>query len=390
VVRNTNRVYARFGSSPWSLLPLLPSTASIWALSGESRSMIVALGTSAGRLALFRWNGSSWQTQLLAFNSAPGAIAAASGAIYFSTWIQNSIVRLRNSVIDTLEIRLDIGEVRVHPSGTAYAAIGDGSCCQYLQGRWRSIGSPTVDRAMVKYGEGLTAAGEPLLVGVGLLGARRDVYVFDSNFSMWAFSGGSWLFRQRPPRAPDDLWTVGTSDTSFLSSPGAEIHRCTQQACTRLGAGTPGEKSGYVWSPDGRTVFLAQDSSAHVYDGSTVRLLPRPPAFRDRYWNIRGSSPTHVVAITTRGQVFVWDGSTWSELPSIGRRAWRGLWVNSPSDLYVGGCGEIHRWDGVRWTSMPVPNAGCIGSIDGLRTGGALALGDNGRIHRGRRPGSPW
>ena len=111
---------------------------------------------------------------------------------------------------------------------------------------------------------------------------------------------------------------------------------------TWLGTSAPPPDSGSCQpSPSG---FCGPDHwcwQSPVPTGNTFRALT-------------GSGPNDVWAVGDNGLTAHWDGSHWTGSTGGYMDYQPAAWANGPSDVWVGGYGEMRHWDGSTWSSTRV------------------------------------
>jgi hypothetical protein len=95
-----------------------------------------------------------------------------------------------------------------------------------------------------------------------------------------------------------------------------------------------------------------------------------------------GSGATDVWVVGYEGQIFHWDGTVWSPVPSGSPAALNSVWGSGSLNVWVvGDGGEILHWNGAAWSAVA---SGTVQSLNGTWgsgvDGGLWAVGHGGTV----------
>jgi hypothetical protein len=122
--------------------------------------------------------------------------------------------------------------------------------------------------------------------------------------------------------------------------------------------------------------------TGNTYSWKLANLGSNQPVW---LWNVWGSSPSDVFAVSAVGSILHFDGKTWSSSGSTGQIP-MALWGSSSSDIFAvgvtNGIGDanILHYDGKAWTSMASGTSNNLLSVWGKSSSDVFAVGTRGTI----------
>ena len=211
---------------------------------------------------------------------------------------------------------------------------------------------------------------------------------------VWHFDGNEWsLFGV--PDGPLLNWVHGAGDSLYMVGNGGRILR-------RVGAGpfevmesgteTPlwgvwVSPSGLAWAVGGDPLSVETNPIILHYDGvawRTETMWETDRSFRS-FFKVWGTADDHVLVVGSDGVALIYDGSTWTQIPTASSRDFISLWGSSATDIVaVGGRsnGTVGRWDGTDWTTEILAGEPGLNGVWVDQDGRAWLAGERGRILR--------
>ncbi len=129
---------------------------------------------------------------------------------------------------------------------------------------------------------------------------------------------------------------------------------------------TPGRLSGQLFEDVVSTVAFSSTSAFAVnsqgdifsYDGSSWTAVVRGATYGTRFTALHGTSANHVVAVGTNGVILQWNGTQWIPMTSGTTRTLTAVYVESPSVAFaVGVEGTALRLSGNTWVVTATSSA---------------------------------
>jgi uncharacterized protein YjdB len=320
-----------------------------------------------------RWNGTAFQPVFIEASLGESSFGltrfALGGSEIASIWGHGTVrAHPRTTPITSAASMLSMNppllDVAV-TSRTHAVAVGDwGQVVRWNGTTWQSEQIPTYYPmfAVASLGPTQTWAG-----GWG---------VWFSNGSSWQeVVGGSQTIYGIWANSATDVWAVGL---------GGIIWRFNGTSWARVDAGTT-EPLLSVWGTGPGNVFIGGPNFILRYNGTSFQQFQLGPG--NYITGIHGTGPNDVYAARYAQQGMLrFNGTTWAILADTVDVKGQGVWANSANDVYLAGdC--IRRFGGTAWSAMDCNFPGFMHSIEGLAAGGAVGVGDAGRLWLGQNAG---
>ncbi len=206
-----------------------------------------------------------------------------------------------------------------------------------------------------------------------------------SPHELWAVGGGGTIVRRTAAG-----WSRVASDTSANLS---AIGGSSAQDVWALGDGLGTHWDGTRWTQRpaplrpvyGLWAFAPNDVWAVGDDisrwtGTAWAVIPAPgPAYSMRA--VWGASATNVYAVGTQGRLLHWDGSVWTQLPTLTPRDLLAIHGTSATDIWVsGGFGVLLHYDGTTWTEEMMSTTQELYGIQVVAPNDAWTIGGGGTL----------
>jgi len=140
-------------------------------------------------------------------------------------------------------------------------------------------------------------------------------------------------------------------DDGNLITDSITIDATTAPVCTTTTIPGAGDLKGISGVSDTDVTAVGQNGEIYHYDGSTwtAQTSPTTEDLEDVF--ILNSS--YGWAVGKNGTVIAWDGSSWSSMTSPTGEDLKGVWAYSATEVYVvGKKGSFYLWDGSIWTDL--------------------------------------
>ena len=193
-----------------------------------------------------------------------------------------------------------------------------------------------------------------------------------------------------------DVWGTA-SDNVFAVGGGPEIAHYDGTSWSSMDAAGADHTLWGVWGTSGTDIFAVGDGGTVLhYDGASWSLMDA--GVSDGLTGVWGAAPNAVFAVGAAGARF-YDGEAWSSMSEVEGSPWwvwgtsvddvhfqdvagtRGVWGSSPSDIFaVGRAGEIWHYDGASWTEMDSGTDAYLLGVWGSSPRDVYAVGDAGTI----------
>jgi hypothetical protein len=277
--------------------------------------------------------------------------------------------------------------------------------CETPPLRWQAVESGTNFDLSGVWG----ASGEDVFT----VGESPDVL----ESGIFHYDGQSWTSQRTEPdvalqsvwgSAADDVFAVGFSRFGVRTLDGVLLHYDGGTWSTLTGLGLGDEVTGIevfyksVWGTSGSDVFAVGHWFSDVehglvahYDGAAWSRMTIPDEVGRVLEDAHGTSSQDVFAVggidfpeePTVGVILHFDGTQWTEtLIEQEGLALRGVWSNSPTDVFAVGdvfdsetftiSGTILHYDGQSWSAVSIPSTGRLLDVWGASGTDIYAVGD--------------
>lgn len=141
--------------------------------------------------------------------------------------------------------------------------------------------------------------------------------------------------------------------------------------------------STYVAGPT--SVFTVNSrGDVFLFDGATWTRTASGSTFGTTFTAVRGSSSTNVIAVGTGGKIVIWNGASWQASASGTSADLHDVWVESSTSAFaVGNNGVALRWSGSTWINTAT--SATSERLNAVWAGGSdtwFAVGTNGTLLR--------
>lgn len=431
----------------WSWVSPRPQDNALRGVWGSSSTDAWAVGVDG---TILRWNGSDWSvhhtraaTELDGvWGSAPddvwvvgsdggvGMILRWDGAAWSSTWAAPAAA-LRAIWGSAPDDVWAVGEATVHWDGTSWSfggpccglngiwgssrsdvwAVGPAGRVEHWDGvAWSRVATGAVENLTAVWGSSdrdVTVVGDGVVLHwnghgwqkLNFAGRRFSAVGGSSASDVWALAGDTFLhvtatsaqllhvagtYRALWVNAANDLWAVGDAGAILRRLDGSWQRHDTRMLPSTFSATK-------VWgSARDDAWILGTSADVFHWDGSAWSPVPTgTSALLHAIW---GSAANDLWAVGGSGGGVIrhWDGAAWSTAHEgtvwdlyldVGGTGASDVWV-------VGLLGAILHWDGAGWSSVPSPTASSLQAVWVRAIDDAWAVGDGGTI--ARWDGATW
>lgn len=390
-----------FDGATWRALP----AGGFWdatAVHGTGPNDVYVAAQVDSQQVLMRWNGSAW-TRLGRVPVVTYRVHAVGDGRVLLGGIDGYVGVYESGTITTLSRYPEYRRIAV--TSRDHAVVGSANRFFAFDGAaWRQMPLPWPDPFVGSVSD--IAATGPRDVFAAVY-QRPETYLLHFDGTGWRRAATITV----PPAnvSGSVLALLGTNDVlaARWRWDGARYHtsllRCSRAGCSAFAPEHPFYLHS-IWASSPTNVFVSgydvvynsasNTTSATAYltlrfDGREWRRIDLPPNATTGTRSLWGPDSTTVLlrAFGTANTVLRYDyaAGQWTPLPgtsSVGSA----VWGTAFDDLYSPSCGRVTRFDGRRSSNMAVNDNRCVLSIDGLRTGGALATMQGSLIVRGIGP----
>lgn len=316
----------------------------VWASSADD---VYLVGNGYPEPRIWHFDGSVWSEMPVPEVGSFNAVWGSSPTNIFACGRDGSMVHYAGSAWNEIQMNTakDFWDIWGSGPGDVYA-VGDDDKVMHFDGTsWRSVLKESPDKPRILWAESADRFAVSSSIDPGTL------YLYDKG--RWAehYVAGFGYTRIRS--------IAGTSLEDLTVLINRETYHYDGQSWERSGflnADSPGE----MWFAQSGRGFAIGGGSIFQFDGSAwteaVAGLP---------WSMMGlwaASENAVYAINKGRLVYRYDGRQWEIIPSpVAEGSLIDIWGVSPDEVYVlagigpgdlGG-GGLFRWDGTSWTEMP-------------------------------------
>ena len=196
---------------------------------------------------------------------------------------------------------------------------------------------------------------------------------------------------------PSNGVTVSNADgTGTFTSSGQPYYAYTQGNGLSSAFVAPGmmtDTKQWVFAPNGATTFtFTVLVSTTMPDEAGVLLktnVTMPSSIGGLVNGVWGTSASNVYAISDTGEVFHYDGTSWTGGVRPATRGFNAIWGSSASDIYaVGNAGTVSHYNGTAWSTTTLTGAPDQLGVFGFSSSDVYSGGFNGQLWHWN--GSTW
>ncbi|KPA09952.1 F-box associated region domain protein [Candidatus Magnetomorum sp. HK-1] len=214
---------------------------------------------------------------------------------------------------------------------TIYAS-GYGEVCQYSGTTWLDL-NPTWS-----------------VYFRGIWGTSETNMYFSRTSSYYGikYDGTSWSYLDTSGLSSLDVWGTDASNIWFACEDEAIFHYDGSTITVQLTAATR-DLNG-IWGSDSNNIFALGDlGSVKYYNGSSWSEIGTGT---DSFEDVWGIDANQVYAVTNYGKIYKYTGTTFEmDYQSIVTNVF-GIWMNSPTDMYISGYDRLYHYDGSSFTEI--------------------------------------
>lgn len=317
----------------------------VWAYSATE---VFAVGEEG---KVLRYNGSTWSDLSAAANTGTTDLEAAWGnAANFYALGKNGNLYVYNrsgdswSTITTCASAIgdDANALWGDNSGNIYLAIDGGAVYKYN-------GSTCIQVA--------TASDD--LNGIFGSDTSGEIYAVGDDGLVVFYNGTNWVSASEGSEDINAVWVSSTgnayyaADTGFTSACTLSTGSGSGASCTTITTSSGEDLDGISGSSKTDVIGVGKDGEVWSYNGTTwtaSSVNNNPIKDLDDVYAI---DSTNSVAVGDDGTVLLETNGVWDTLSPPTSKDLRGVWAYSVSEIYVFGKeGAIHSYDGSSWTSL--------------------------------------
>lgn len=322
---------------------------------------------------LFRFDGTSFS----AFGTVPAGSSTygiAATEVVFGG-LEGLVARAPRSAPNTatrIALNPNWNDVSVTATNHAVAVGNHGTIARWNGATWTAENKGT----------------EAFLGGVHSLGPTQTWAA--GSEGVWFGNGSSWSL-VAPSTIPMRAIHVFSPTNIVAAGDQGQVLRFDGASWLRSGTGTI-ENLHSVWGGAPDNYYVGGTNGAmRRFTGTGFVAQPLDPTAQTTIYNIHGASATDVMAVTDGRFYRLSTGRFFGEAAQLSRA----IWAPASTDIYAASqC--VRRLEASLWP-IQVCSPYTIHSIDGLPTGGAIAVGEGGRVLLGRnstsgffRVGAEW
>jgi len=366
----TNGTILHYNGSSWHSDE--SGTASyLYGVWGSSATDVFAVGYSG---TILHYNGSSWFPKESGTTNSLCDVWGSSASDVFAVGLSGTIVHYNGSSwhsekgVPTTNDLLGVWG----SSGSDVFAVGtNGTILHYPPGIYSISGTLTGD---VKVGLKMTLSGS--------ISANTTTYDASGNYSFTGLNNGTYTVTPSEtgyiftPSKISNITISGqsVSEQNFTAYPAVE----GELGWGIMTSGTENDLLG-VWgsSPD----VFAVGSSGTILNYISPTWSSMDSGTTNILRSVWGSSGSDVFAVGVSGTIRHYNGSSWDISPSGTTTGFQGVWGSSASDVFAVGVsskGVIFRYNGTSWsemTSLPIGNMSELWGVWGSSGTNVFAVG---------------
>jgi hypothetical protein len=371
-----NGALFRFDGTTWNTVSIAGNTASKVNLQCPAPGQAFVVAQNGQR---FSWNGSGW-TQLtntgLASSGRSFTWAVVSPTEIYaagdSAGVDRAFYKYNGSSwqeVGRLRFTQPLAEGWADPRGGAYfPSIGQG-------GTNPSSGLGRVDK--VVGGSISVVSYAPSLRDV-IMTSLSSAFVVGNQSFLARWNGSKWTVDAPPPGVttnrnlrgvwsdgPNNAWAVGNLSTIF---------RYDGVGWSTVSGGA-GDNYEAVWGV-GSDVWVVGDASI-VHCKAPSACLNEASGGSGSLYSVWGTSTTNVFAVGAGGRIARYNGTSWSAMSSPTSRTLYHVAGSGPSDAWAVGDSVILHFDGAQWTAIADPRNDVLGNLSRGQFNGQPGAPDN-------------
>jgi hypothetical protein len=353
-------VFARWNGSSWRV-EQTPGYCSLGA-AGTSENNVVAVGTQ-----IWRWNGTAWARETVAFTGELQSVAAVQGVLY-AVGQSGQILRRTEAGWSSMVSPTTRTLRGVHgiTSGSIWAVGDGGVMLRYDGSAWQVMHAPD---------------GQFFDCRTVHVRGPSDVLA-SCNERGWGWSiqrwdGAVWRRMETPQRefitditeSNGRMWAVGSQRTIYRQEGEAWVQDAERLGDVNIQA---------IYADGQGTLAVGNEGLSMRRTAAGWTTLSGYPLY-DAMW---AGAPDLIVAAGTRGAIDLFDGVRWTSSRPIGEQhSIRTVWGAARDAIFAGGpFATMLRYDGTQWQPMPVPTTAWIHGIWGVSRDSVWAVTSNGEI----------
>ena len=342
--KGTIRIY---NGSSWSGTTS-GTTEDLKAVWAYSTSEVFAVGKNG---VVLRYNGSTWLNLSAAANTGSEDLEAAWGnATNFYALGKNGNLYIYNRSGDSWSttttcasaISDDANALWGDSSGNIYIAIDGGAVYKYDGSSCTQV---------------VTASDD--LKGIFGSDTTGEIYAVGKNGEIVFYTGSSWVSASEGSEDINDVWVSSTGNAYYAIDKGY-ASSCTYtpgggsgSTCTTTTTSSGEDLKGISGSSKTDVLGVGKNGEVWSYNGtswSAVTVTGNPGEDLKDVYAIDSSNS---VAVGKNGTVLVETTGSWNTLTAPTGEDLKGVWAYSTSEIYVfGKKGSVYSWNGSSWTNQ--------------------------------------
>lgn len=221
--------------------------------------------------------------------------------------------------------------------------------------------------------------------------SATDVWAVGSLGILAHYDGKTWTLSMQSgmltPNTLRGVWGSAADNYWAVGNGGVILKWDGSTWAPGPGNGTyPGNTLYGIWGASASEIYIAGSSGLVLsHNGTAVTKVNLPGAPVAAFIAVRGGKRDNVVVISSLGNVYRYDGTTWTADPmsgAIGAPNPQSLWVLPSGSIWVSGSGTGARYSGGTWQPLNNPSNSSLAAIWAASDSEVWAVGLNGAMSR--------
>ena len=316
----------------------------VWAYASND---VFAVGKNG---IILHYNGTAWQNFSAAANTGSRDLEDAWGnSTYFYALAKDGTLFQYNrntttwTTITTCATAAndDVKDLWGDSSGNIYIAGKGGAVYKYDGSSCILVASPSEDVEGI-FGSDVTG----------------EIYAVGDNGVVMYYSGGNWIASTQGNEDLKDVW-VSPSGNAFYASKKGYTSTCSLSvtpatpACTTTTIPSTVDLEGISGNSTSHVIAVGDNGEVYLFNGSTWSAVTVTSNPNEDLRDVYIIDATTAVAVGKNGTVLLQIAGTWSNLATPFNEDLKGVWAYSSSDIYVvGKKGLVYHYNGAAWTDL--------------------------------------